>query len=68
MASTTKMAADTRREAALHAADELMSHAEDLFGVRKEVVHAALCGESEERFTVEQAMQKIKQFMKAKVK
>jgi len=68
MASTTKMAADTRREAALYTADELMSHAEDLFGVRKEVVHAALFGESEERFTVEQVMQKIKQFMKAKVK
>ncbi|MEJ8306584.1 hypothetical protein [Saccharibacillus sacchari] len=68
MAGMTKVEADTRREAALYTADELMPHAEDLFGVRKEVVHAALCGESEKRFTVEQVRQKIKQFMKAKVK
>lgn len=68
MASTTKTADDTRREAALYTAEELMQHAEDRFGVRKEVVYGALCGESAERFTVEQAVQKIKQFMKAKVK
>ena len=68
MASTAKAVNEARREAALYTADELMPHAEDLFGVRGEIVHAALCGESEQRFTVEQTMQKIKQFMKAKVK
>lgn len=68
MSVTTTSADSNRREAACYTTQELMAHADELFGVREEVVHGALCRESAERFTVEQAAQKIKQFMKAKVK
>lgn len=57
-----------RRKPAVYTTGELTAHANELFGVREEVLHGALSRDSAERFTVEQAAQKIKQFMKAKVK
>ncbi|OWA34360.1 hypothetical protein B9G55_18800 [Saccharibacillus sp. O16] len=49
-------------------ATELMTHAEQLFGVREEVLHGALGQGTEKQYTVEQAASRITQFMKAKVK
>ncbi|CAM3495533.1 MULTISPECIES: hypothetical protein [Saccharibacillus] len=56
------------RQPAEYTAGELAEHANELFGVREEVLHGALCLDPAERFTVWQAARKIKQFMKAKVK
>ncbi|MDO3408546.1 hypothetical protein QWJ34_02060 [Saccharibacillus sp. CPCC 101409] len=62
------MTQKNRSSAAGYTPAELMLHAGELFGVREEVVSGALYSETAERFTVEQAAHKIKQFMKAKVK
>lgn len=48
--------------------NELLQHADQLFGVKAEVLHGVFYDESEKLFSVEDATQKIQQFMKAKVK
>ncbi|MDQ1232953.1 hypothetical protein QE450_000451 [Paenibacillus sp. SORGH_AS306] len=47
---------------------ELLQHADELFGVKAEVLHGVFYDDSEKLFSVEEATQKIQQFMKEKVK
>lgn len=48
--------------------NELLQHADELFGVKAEVLHGVFYDNSDKLFSVEEATQKIQQFMKAKVK
>jgi len=48
--------------------NELLQHADELFGVKAEVLYGVFYDDSEKLFSVEEATQKIQQFMKAKVK
>ena len=48
--------------------NELLQHADELFGVKVEVLHGVFYDNSDKLFSVEEATQKIQQFMKAKVK
>ncbi|PWW45177.1 MULTISPECIES: hypothetical protein [Paenibacillus] len=47
---------------------ELMNHAEALFAVKAEVLYGALYEAAQETFSIEEAKERINQFMKAKVK
>ncbi|WP_256863630.1 hypothetical protein [Paenibacillus sp. RU5A] len=47
---------------------ELMHHAEALFAVKAEVLYGALYEAAQETFSIEEAKERINQFMKAKVK
>ncbi|WP_236703622.1 hypothetical protein [Paenibacillus xylanivorans] len=47
---------------------ELMNHAEALFAVQAEVLYGALYEAAQETFSIEEAQERINQFMKAKVK
>lgn len=48
--------------------NELLQHADELFGVKAEVLHGVFYNDSDKLFSVKEATQKIQQFMKAKVK
>lgn len=45
-----------------------MNHAEALFAVKAEVLYGALYEAAQETFSIEEAKERINQFMKAKVK
>lgn len=47
---------------------ELMNHAEALFAIKAEVLYGALYEAAQETFSIEEAQERINQFMKAKVK
>ncbi|MEC0369426.1 hypothetical protein [Paenibacillus chibensis] len=50
-----------------YALAELKGHAQELFGVKAEVMAGAFFQAEDERFSVTEARAKIEQFMKAKV-
>lgn len=52
---------------AQYAQEELLLHAEELFGVKPEVLHGVFHGRTEQSFTIEEVNTQIQQFMKAKV-
>jgi len=50
-----------------YAQEELLLHAEELFGVKPEVLYGVFSGRTEQSFTIEEVHTQIQQFMKAKV-
>lgn len=65
MASSAKK---NKQAAPRYTRAELMNHAEALFAVKAEVLHGALYEAAQETFSIEEAKERINQFMKAKVK
>ncbi|ANF98701.1 hypothetical protein AR543_08110 [Paenibacillus bovis] len=52
---------------AQYAQEELLLHAEELFGVKPEVLYGVFNSRTEQSFTIEEVHTQIQQFMKAKV-
>ncbi|UPK45197.1 hypothetical protein KET34_06795 [Paenibacillus pabuli] len=65
MASSVKK---NKQAASQYTRAELMNHAEALFAVKAEVLYGALYEAAQETFSIEEAKERINQFMKAKVK
>ncbi|SHN74677.1 hypothetical protein SAMN04487896_3522 [Paenibacillus sp. ov031] len=65
MASSAKK---NKQAAPQYTRGELMNHAEALFAVKAEVLYGALYEAAQETFSIEEAKERINQFMKAKVK
>ncbi|PIH59525.1 hypothetical protein [Paenibacillus sp. LK1] len=65
MASSVK---NNKQAAPQYTQAELMNHAEALFAVKAEVLYGALYEAAQETFSIEEAKERINQFMKAKVK
>ncbi|MFB8372536.1 hypothetical protein [Paenibacillus taichungensis] len=65
MASAVKK---NKQAAPQYSRAELMNHAEALFAVKAEVLYGALYEAAQGTFSIEEAKERINQFMKAKVK
>ncbi|MDK8191528.1 hypothetical protein QP794_15685 [Paenibacillus sp. UMB7766-LJ446] len=65
MASSVKK---SKQAAPQYSRAELMNHAEALFAIKAEVLYGALYEAAQETFSIEEAQERINQFMKVKVK
>lgn len=65
MASSVKK---SKQAAPQYSRAELMNHSEALFAIKAEVLYGALYEAAQETFSIEEAQERINQFMKAKVK